>query len=116
MSKHEDRVSLTDMLSHASEAVELMRGIDREGLARDRVKQLALTRLMEILGEAANRVSSAAQCRHPDVPWPQVIAMRNRLVHGYDVIDYDLLWDTITNDLPPLIAVLQRIVDEARRM
>ncbi len=111
MSKRDDAVSLTDMLNHAREAVALLEGVDRSHLARDRVKQLALTRLMEILGEAANRVSTTTQRQYANVPWPQIIAMRNRLVHGYDVIDYDLLWDTITNDLPPLIAALERIVD-----
>ncbi|MFW6146053.1 MAG: DUF86 domain-containing protein [Planctomycetota bacterium] len=116
MSKRDDRVSLADMLSHAREAVELLEGIDRKGLARDRVKQLALTRLMEILGEAANRVSESAQHDHAEVPWPQIIAVRNRLVHGYDVIDYDLLWETVTSDLPPLIATLERIVNESDRL
>ena len=46
------------------------------------------------------------------MPWPQIIGMRNRLVHGYDVIDFDLLWDTMTDDLPPLIAELERILEE----
>ncbi len=77
-----------------------------------RVLQLALTRLVEIVGEAANRTSDATRQAHPDVPWPQIIGMRNRLIHGYDVIDYDLLWDTVTGDLPELIAVLERIVEK----
>jgi uncharacterized protein with HEPN domain len=67
---------------------------------------------VEIVGEAANRVSEATQRAHPDIPWSNIIGMRNRLVHGYDVIDYDLLWDTVTSDLPPLIAALQKIVKE----
>ena len=50
---------------------------------------------MEIVGEAANRVSSETQQKHPEIPWPQIIGMRNRLTHGYDVVDYDLLWDTV---------------------
>jgi len=113
MSKYDDQVSLKDMLSHAREAVELLGGSSREELAGDRVLQLALTRLVEIIGEAANRVSSPTQARHPEMPWLQIIGMRNRLVHGYDVIDFDLLWDTITTDLPPLIEALQVIVGDA---
>ncbi len=112
MSKHEDQVSLKDMLSHAREAMELLGDLSREDLHHDRVMQLALTRLIEIIGEAANRVSAATQVHHAAIPWPQIIGMRNRLIHGYDVIDYDLLWDTITNDLPPLITALQQIVGE----
>ena len=112
MSKHEDRVSLRDMLSHAREAADLLGEASREELGRDRVLQLALTRLMEIVGEAANRMSPGTQQQHPDVPWPQIIGMRNRLVHGYDVIDLELLWDTVTTDLPPLIESLEKIADE----
>ena len=112
MSKHDDDVSLGDMLSHAREAVELLDQASAEELGSNRVLQLALTRLVEIVGEAANRVSSDTQREHPEVPWPQIISMRNRLIHGYDVIDFDLLWDTVTDDLPPLITALRRIVNE----
>ncbi len=113
MSKRDDWVSIKDMLSHAQEAVELLGEASREELGRDRVMQLALTHLVEILGEAGNRVSQANQQKNPKIPWAQIIGMRNRLVHGYDVIDFDILWDTITNDLPPLITTLKEIVKEA---
>ena len=113
MSKHDDRVSIKDMLSHASEAVELLGEASREELEHDRVIQLALTRLVEIIGEAGHRVSQATQQKNPKIPWSQIIGMRNRLVHGYDVIDFDLLWDTVANDLPPLITALKEIVEEA---
>jgi uncharacterized protein with HEPN domain len=75
--------------------------------------QLALTRLVEIVGEAGNRVSKAMQQKTPEIPWPQIIGMRNRLIHGYDVIDFDLLWDTITDDLPPLIVSLESIASDS---
>jgi uncharacterized protein with HEPN domain len=100
------------MLDHAREAVALLSDTNRESYRDQRVLQLALTRLVEIVGEAANRTSDATRQAHPDVPWPQIIGMRNRLIHGYDVIDYDLLWDTVTGDLPELIAVLERIVEK----
>ena len=114
MSMRDDRTSMKDMLDHAREAVELLGNAGREDLGRDRVRQLALTRLVEIIGEAANRVSEEAQRNEPEIPWLQIIGMRNRLIHGYDVIDYDLLWDTIANDLPPLIAALQNALGENR--
>ena len=114
MSKHDDGVSLRDMLSHAREAAHLLRNASQEKLGRDRVLQLALTRLVEIIGEAACRVSPRTRQECPQVPWPQIIGMRNRLVHGYDVIDLQLLWDTVTTDLPPLIESLEQIThDEA---
>ena len=112
MSKYDDQVSLGDMLNHAREAVDLLGGSSRDEFERDRLRQLALTRLVEIVGEAARRVSQAAKHKHPGIPWPQIIGMRNRLAHGYDVIDLDLLWDTVTDDLPPLITTLQNIVKE----
>jgi uncharacterized protein with HEPN domain len=92
------------MLNHANEATDLLGLLSREALRDDRTRQLALTRLVEIVGEAANRVSYATRQAHPEIPWRQIINMRNRLIHGYDVIDYDLLWDTVTTDLPPLVA------------
>ena len=110
MSKHDDQTSLNAMLSHAREAVELLDSASRGELRRNRVMQLALTRLVEIVGEAGNRVSQAMRQSSPEIPWPQISGMRNRLVHGYDVIDFDLLWDTIIDDLPPLIEALEKIV------
>jgi len=102
------------MLTHAREAAALLRNADREELAANRVLQLALTRLVEIIGEAANRVSDHGRSKHAEIPWADIVGMRNRLVHGYDVIDYDVLWDTVTVDLPPLIKALERILGEER--
>ena len=112
MSRHDDRVSLNDMLRHAREAMALLGGRSADELAQDRVGQLALTRLVEVIGEAANRVSRQAQQRHAHVAWPQIIGMRNRLIDGYDVIDLDLLCDTVATDLPPLIEALEQILEE----
>ena len=112
MSRREDRVSPKDMLNYAREAAELLGDTSLEELGRNRMMQLALTRLVEILGEAANRVSQATRRKNPEIPWPQIIGMRNRLVHGYDVLDLDLLRYTVISDLPPLIAVLRGIVED----
>ncbi len=103
MSKRDDVVSLKDMLSHSEEAVKLLEGKEREELEHDRVLQLALTRLIEIIGEAANRVTNECMRRHTEIPWQKIIGMRNRLIHGYDVIDYELVYDTVSYELPPLI-------------
>jgi len=113
MSKHDDRVSLKDMLSHAREAVTILGTTGREELGCDRVMQLALTRLVEIIGEAANRVYNVTRQKYPEIPWQQIIGMRNRLIHGYDVIDYYLLWNTVANDLTPLIMALEEIIEES---
>jgi uncharacterized protein with HEPN domain len=79
------------MLDHAREAVELLGDKSRDRLNTDRVIQLALTRLVEIVGEAAGRVSEPTRRQNPQIPWLEIIGMRNRLAHGYDVIDLNLL-------------------------
>lgn len=103
MSKRDDRVSLVDMLIHAREAVDLLDEASADELKSNRVMQLALMRLVEIVGEAANRVSPPTQQRYPEIPWPLIIGMRNRIVHEYDNVNLNILWSTITNELPPLI-------------
>lgn len=112
MSRHDDSISMRQMLDHAREAVEMAESRSREDLDRDRTLNLALTRLVEIIGEAATRVSSATQAEHPDIPWPQIIGMRNRVIHAYDEVDLDILWDVIELDLPRLIEQLHGIVDK----
>jgi uncharacterized protein with HEPN domain len=113
MSRHDNQVILKDMLDHALEAVDLLGNSSRKDLSNNRMMQLALTRLMEIIGEAANRVSSTTKEKIRDIPWNQIIGMRNRLIHGYDIIDYDLLWDTVDSDLPQLIRSLQNIIKDS---
>jgi len=110
MSKRDDQVSLEEMFDHAREAVKLLEELDYHELENDRVLQLAITRLIEILGEAANRVSCETQQRYTEIPWMQIIGMRNRLIHGYDFVDYSILWDTVRVDFPPLIIELERIL------
>jgi len=112
MTKRDEHVSLKDMLIHAQEAADIMGSLSREELAHDRLRQLALTRLVEIIGEAANRVSASTQRKYSSIPWSEIIGMRHRLIHGYDIIDHDLLWNTIAHDLPSLIDQLKAILSE----
>ncbi len=107
MTRHDETARLRHMLDHAAEAVEMARGRRREDLDRDRQLNLSLVRLLEIVGEAAARVSPAARQQLSDIPWSEVIGLRNRLVHGYDEVDFDILWDVIQIDLPPLIGQLR---------
>jgi uncharacterized protein with HEPN domain len=76
-------------------------------LDTDRQLNLALVRLLEIVGEAAGRVPSDERVLHPDIPWPEIVGLRNRLIHGYDSVDFDILWQIVTQDLPPLITALE---------
>lgn len=110
MSRRDDGVSMRHMLDHAAEAVEMARGRKRDDLDRDRQLNLSLVRLLEVVGEAAARVSQATRSRNPSIAWPSVVGLRNRLIHGYDEVDFDVLWKILQQDLPALIASLERIL------
>lgn len=111
MSKHDDHVSMRQMLDYARQAVAMAHDRRRSDLESDYMFQLALTRLVEIVGEAASRVSVPTRERYKEIPWPDIVGMRNRLTHGYDVVDLNILWDTVAIDLPELIAGLEKIIE-----
>ncbi len=108
--QEESIIRLRHMLDYAREAVSLGKDKSRADLDTDRLLNLALVRLVEIVGEAASGVSRDVQSQYPQIPWAQVVSTRNRLIHGYDFLDFDILWQTITEDLPELIAILEKIV------
>jgi uncharacterized protein with HEPN domain len=109
MSRRNPRIALQQMLSHTEESIQLCAGKTRQDLESDRLLNLALVRLLEIIGEAANRVPVEVQEANPAIPWLQIIGLRNRLIHGYDEVDYDILWEIIANDLPRLRKELKTI-------
>lgn len=111
MSQHDDRISLRQMLDQAQKAVRVASGKSAEDIAADDdLLAPALIRTLEVIGEAASRVSPEARSRFKDIPWRDVIDLRNRLIHGYDTIDYNLVRQIIDDDLPPLIASIQDIL------
>lgn len=112
MTRHDDRTRLRHMLDHAVEAVDMIRGHARQDLDADRKLNLALVRLVEIIGEAAAHVSEAERKRHSQIPWEDIIGMRNRVIHGYDEVDFGILWDVVELHLPPLIVELRRALSE----
>ena len=112
MSKHSRRIRLRHMLDHAREAVALAQGKTRADLDSDRLLNLAAVRLLEIVGEAASRVPKEERSLHPEIPWSQIIGMRNRLIHGYDMVDNDILWQILVHDLPSLVAALEAILEQ----
>lgn len=110
MSRRDDRVSIRQMLDHARDAIQFAGGKSSSEIEGDRLLSLAIVRLLEVMGEAANRVTPATRNRFPDVPWRTATNLRNRLIHGYDVVDYDIVVDIIENDLPALIERLEQIL------
>ena len=114
MSKRDDRKSLEDMLDHAREAINILADASLDDLMSNRMMQLALQKLEEVLGKAANRVSEETGQQHAAIAWREIIGTRNRLVYDYNYVDLDVLRDTITEDLPPLIGQLVAIVEEGQ--
>lgn len=102
-----DRIRLLHMLDAAREAAAFASGRTSEDLANDRLLALALVKCVEIIGEAASKVSAETRSRLGGIPWVDIIGMRHRLIHAYFDIDFERVSDTITADLPPLIARLE---------
>ena len=107
MSRHDPTASLRDMLDYALKAMQFCENKSQDDLEREEVLQLAVVRALELVGEAASRVPHEVRDRHPAIPWPDIVGTRNRLIRGYDRVDLRIVWDTIHDDLPPLIAILR---------
>lgn len=109
MSKTDERC-LHHMLDAAQEAVAFMKGRARAELQSDRMLALSVAKDIEILGEAACRVSSATRALLPQFPWDRAISMRHRLVHGYFKIEFDVVWSAVQQDLPLMIEVIESLI------
>jgi uncharacterized protein with HEPN domain len=112
MSQHDLRVRLQHMLDASREAAALVAGRSRAEYDGDRTLRLALIRLLEVVGEAASRTPMEFRDEHPEISWFGVVGLRNRLIHGYDDIDYDIVWQILTGDIPSLVAALQEAIDD----
>jgi len=106
----DDAIRLRHMLDAAQEAMSFARGKKREDLDRERMLVLSLLKDIEIIGEAASKVSENCRQEHPEIPWREIVTMRNRLIHGYFDINLDVVWKTATEELPTLIRRLQAAV------
>jgi uncharacterized protein with HEPN domain len=109
MQKNEG-VRLRHMLDAAREATGFAAGRSRQDLDTNRLLNLALVRLLEIIGEAARGLSQEFRQAHPETPWKDIAGMRDRLIHGYFDVDLDVVWKTVSQDLTPLITQLEQII------
>lgn len=106
-----DANRLRHMRDAAREAIDFARGRARSELDTDRMLVLALIKDVEIIGEAANQVSEDTRTQCQEVPWADIISMRHRLVHAYFDINLEILWRTVQQDLPPLLAALEKVLE-----
>ena len=107
-----NRVRLQHMLDAAHKIGAFAADTDRESLDDDEMRQLALTRLIEIIGEAATQITDDFYKAHPHIPWAAMRGMRNRLIHAYFDVNLDILWETVTVSIPALIPQLEAILDD----
>ena len=105
-----DAIRLRHMLDAARDALGFGAGKTADDLQSNRMLALALIRCIEIIGEAASRVGVELKNGHPNVPWADIVGMRNRLVHAYFEIDLVRVRDTLAADLPSLIVELEAIL------
>ena len=112
MSEREWRFYLDDMLGFAENIVTYCEGLDLETFERTGLNYDATVRNLELIGEAANHIPAQIREVNTSIPWRQIIATRNRLIHGYLGIDNDTLWSIIQDDIPSLIIELQKIVND----
>ena len=105
-----DDAYLIDILESARAAIEYMRGKSRDKFSKDSLLQDAVVRRLEIIGEAAGRVSPVTQKKYASLPWQAMKGTRNRIIHEYDSIQMDIIWDIVKQDLPFLVKELEKIV------
>ena len=105
-----DDAYLLDMLLAAQDAVEFASGLTFPQFERSRLHQNAILKAIEVVGEAAARISQEARQAHSEIPWPEIIGMRNRLVHAYFEVNLERVWETVRQDIPRLIPLIEPLV------
>ncbi len=106
----EDRVRIRHIVDAAREAIAFAEGQIQESLEADHMRALAITRLLEIMGEAATTVSPELKAAHPQIPWRSMATTRNHLIHAYFNVDIQIVLNTVQVDLPPLITNLEALM------
>jgi uncharacterized protein with HEPN domain len=108
MPKKSDAVYIEDMLTYARRAQDRIHGLSRDEFDATVAHQESVAYNLMIVGEAASKLSEETRAKHPTIPWNEITGMRNQIVHGYAETERDTLWETATEDIPVLIAALQR--------
>lgn len=111
MSKHDPKVALRQVIEHARRAQELCEANSLGDIVADWQKCAPFERVMEVLGEAVKRLPSDLTARYPAVDWRGIVGMRDRVSHGYDSIDHDLLWQAVESGVPGLLATVAKMLE-----
>lgn len=108
--RDDDRVRIVHMIEAAEAVLSFVHGRERANLDCDRMLLFGVVRAIEVIGEAAANVSQGGRTEAPGIPWPAIIAMRNRLIHAYFEIDRDIVWKTATEEIPALLPWLRALL------
>lgn len=108
--KQHDVIRIRHMLAAATDALNFCKDRSRKNLDGDRILTLAIIKSIEIIGEAASKISNECRSTHTNIPWVDIINMRNRMIHAYFDVNLDIVWQTVKEDLPVLIEQLERIL------
>ena len=112
MFKRDWKLFIMDILECIEKIESYISGVSYRKFMRDSKTKDAVVRNLEIIGEAANQVPKNIQQKYKEIPWSQIIGMRNRLIHGYFVVDYDIVWDIVSRELPDLKKKIKKILEE----
>ena len=105
-----DEVNLLDILIAARKALKFVEGVDQNEFEDNEIIQNAVMRPLEVIGEASARISKEFRKAHPEIPWREMVGLRNRLIHEYFGIGFTAVWDSIHRDLPKLIEIIEPLV------
>lgn len=108
--KRDDTLFLKDILTACEDIQEFVKDIHFSDFVHDKKTTSAVIRQFEIIGEAAKHIPEPIRKKYPDVPWKDMSAMRDRLIHGYFGVDYHLVWDTIRSKIPELKTAITQIL------
>ena len=108
--RDEDRIRILHMIEAAESALSFVAGRERADLDRDRMLLFGVVRAIEVIGEAAGRVSEDTRIIASEIPWTAIVSMRNRLIHAYFDIDRDIVWQTVTEEIPALLPSLRALL------
>ena len=109
MSKHSDEIVRQDIINAGNLILEFIEGFDKRTFVNDRKTRSAVLYQLTVVGEAVKRLSKEFRTRHAHIPWSLIAGMRDHLIHGYDLVDWDEVWQTAKKDIPELLQKIEQL-------